>query len=132
MGGKCKSTEALARRAKATREWQISHPESTAAYCKEANLRNHHLSQQGFDDLLVKQEGLCPVCKKPLLVTYGSRSGETVSIDHDHLCCPGTFSCGKCIRGLLHLKCNAALGGFQDDPTICRNAAEYLEHSKVS
>jgi hypothetical protein len=109
---------------------KVRSPELKALYEHARKLRNHHLSQQGYDAFLVKQEGICPVCKRPLIKMVG-RSGETPSIDHNHSCCPGTHSCGKCIRGILHLKCNAALGGFEDNSTICRNAAEYLEHSST-
>lgn len=112
------------------RNWRHTHPEQKY---KWTTLFKHHLSQQGFDDLLVKQGGLCPVCKEPLIITFGSlRSGKTVHIDHDHTCCPGAYSCGKCIRGLLHCNCNAGIGYLRDDSTICRNAAEYLSSFKRS
>jgi len=128
MGGKCKSPEALARRAKFSKNWHKSNPERELGYYRASLLKKHNFTQQGFDDLLAKQEGVCPVCKRALIPTP-SRSGESVTIDHDHSCCPTTYSCGKCIRGLLHGKCNAGLGCLKDNPTICRNAAEYLEHS---
>lgn len=35
-------------------------------------------------------------------------------IDHDHNCCPGRFSCGKCIRGILCKSCNTFLKGLED------------------
>jgi hypothetical protein len=30
-------------------------------------------------------------------------------IDHNHACCPGKMSCGKCVRGLAHQFCNHAI-----------------------
>jgi hypothetical protein len=54
--------------------------------------------------LLEKQNYKCPV------------SGLSVDIfspiDHDHACCVGPRSCGKCIRGIIHSSVNWALGAF--------------------
>jgi hypothetical protein len=33
-----------------------------------------------------------------------------VHVDHDHRCCPGDYSCGRCVRGLTHEACNRRLG----------------------
>lgn len=48
-------------------------------------------------------------------------------IDHDHDCCPGSRSCGKCVRGYLHPNCNIALGYLKNDPALLRAAADYLD-----
>jgi recombination endonuclease VII len=53
----------------------------------------------------------------------GSRS---LHVDHDHSCCPGVKSCGKCIRGVLCYTCNAAIGYFYDNPAILQKAIDYL------
>lgn len=51
-------------------------------------------------------------------------------MDHDHACCPGEKSCGKCVRGIICRNCNLALGNAKDDPQTLRSMAEYLERHK--
>jgi hypothetical protein len=53
-----------------------------------------------------------------------------LSIDHDHACCPGRISCGKCIRGLLCNRCNRALGLLGDSIELLKKMIAYLEQSK--
>ncbi len=63
--------------------------------------------------LHMAQNECCPICTLPL--------GETtISLDHDHVT-------GE-IRGLLHRKCNAALGYLGDDIENVRRAVAYLDN----
>jgi predicted nucleic acid-binding Zn ribbon protein len=43
------------------------------------------------------------------------KSKKRLSIDHDHGCCPGRNSCGKCVRGVLCQKHNLALGVLENN-----------------
>jgi hypothetical protein len=70
-------------------------------------------------DALVPQDGRCPICQEA--------SPAGLQVDHDHQCCPGERSCGKCVRGLLCGPCNRALAQMRDDPQRLRRAAAYLE-----
>jgi hypothetical protein len=56
--------------------------------------------------------------------------GGGMVVDHDHACCPGSKSCGKCVRGVLCRKCNLAIGHFDDDVERIRSAIKYLEAVK--
>lgn len=47
-------------------------------------------------------------------------------IDHDHDCCPGSGSCGNCIRGVLCPPCNLMLGQARDNVAVLAGAIEYL------
>jgi hypothetical protein len=80
------------------------------------------LTEEAYNKILNLQGGLCAICKKPPV------EGKMFIVDHDHSCCPTINSCGKCVRGLIHQRCNSALGTFLDNPEICRNAANYLEN----
>jgi hypothetical protein len=54
------------------------------------------------------------------------RSTEFLKIDHDHSCCPGDKSCGRCIRGYLCHECNTAEGLLRT-PKRARALAAYME-----
>jgi hypothetical protein len=74
---------------------------------------------------MVKEQGGCAICGAAGLEHLGFRNSW--SVDHDHSCCPGDESCGKCIRAILCAACNKMIGLARDDPARLRAAAAYLE-----
>lgn len=66
----------------------------------------YRLRHDNFLQMLKDQNGKCPLCDNLLKEDY--------AIDHDHSCCSGRNSCGKCIRGVLCGPCNRALGFFEN------------------
>lgn len=92
-------------------------------YLKDKHRRyKYGLTDLQFQSLLNSQGGVCAVCSLPI-------TGR-LSVDHDHKCCPGSKTCGECVRGILHHTCNAALGSFYDSPEVLRKAAVYLERTR--
>lgn len=75
------------------------------------------LTVDDFAALVETQAGCCAICTKELVAPH---------IDHDHQCCPGTRSCGRCVRGLLCASCNHMLGKAYDNPAVLESAATYL------
>jgi hypothetical protein len=73
----------------------------------------------------------CWACQEDVLIKIKvPRKGTyryNFALDHDHSCCPGPFSCGQCLRGLLCQRCNTGLGFLQDDLTIILGMAKYVE-----
>jgi hypothetical protein len=68
-------------------------------------------------------------CGRDLLAAVRSVRGETtvnLRVDHDHRCCPGAHSCGKCVKGLLCEGCNIASGWLGDSPGRAEGLARYL------
>lgn len=87
-----------------------------------------HVSQAtkyGLDIVQLKELWGNKVCRN-------SACGETkrLHIDHDHSCCPGDTSCGKCVRGLLCFQCNHALGNVKDSPRKLQGLINYLNETK--
>lgn len=82
----------------------------------------HSITWPQFWEKLAKQDGCCYLCLR-LLDVEASRGFH---IDHDHSCCPGERSCGKCIRGVACHGCNAGIGHFGDDPDQMERVAVRL------
>jgi hypothetical protein len=86
----------------------------------EERFQKHGLSSHGYLELLELQGGRCAGCGYPIA------TGERAHIDHDHAHCPGQFSCGQCIRGLMHGNCNMTEGLFKDHPERLQGLANYM------
>lgn len=80
----------------------------------------YKLSTADHAALLTSQAGCCAVCGD---APAGNRR---LDIDHDHACCDGHFSCGKCVRGLLCNRCNRSIGSLRDNAPLVRSAIAYL------
>jgi hypothetical protein len=76
-------------------------------------LQRFNLTERQYQELLAEQGGVCAACGSEC------RHGKRLAVDHDHSCCPGYTSCGNCIRGLICISCNSALGNVYDSiPTL--------------
>lgn len=85
-----------------------------------ASLSKWGLTPESYVELSKSQGDVCAICREP------EKEKKRLSVDHDHKCCDGNFSCGKCIRGLLCFRCNRGLGVFGDDVSLLRKAITYL------
>jgi hypothetical protein len=108
-------------------QWRLNNPERQRRNARARHLlRTFGLTEERFAAMLAEQDGHCAIC--PADQPGGS---GTWHIDHDRRCCPGTRSCGQCVRRLLCSNCNRGLGHFRDDPALLRAAADYLEGASV-
>lgn len=83
--------------------------------------QTYKMTMDQYDRLVKEQGGVCAACQR-ICSIYGR-----LSVDHDHNCCPGADSCGKCIRGLLCADCNHALGNVKDNIGTLQGLILYLE-----
>lgn len=84
-------------------------------------LTMYRITVEDYDKKLNEQGGACAICK-----ISKEDYGKYFSVDHDHSCCPGKKSCGKCVRDLLCSKCNVGIGNFDDDSDLLLEASNYL------
>lgn len=78
------------------------------------------ITPQEYGKLYEHQGRRCAVCRRATGAT------KALAVDHDHACCPGPTSCGKCVRGLLCGPCNSMMAHARDDAELYRRAIRYL------
>ena len=99
-----------------------------SVWCKSCTYVRRRFTQYGIaPDRIVQimqdQARRCAICKTDI--------GGRYVVDHDHACCPGIYSCGRCVRGFLCDGCNLGLGAFKDSPATMRAAIRYMEQHAV-
>lgn len=101
--------------------------------CKSTYNHRRHLridynkSWLWYEEQLKVQNYKCAVCRKP---EKGTGRVDKFHVDHDHSCCAGITSCGRCVRGLLCNSCNFLLGLADDSAVILYTAIAYLNLHK--
>lgn len=81
--------------------------------------QKYNLTGEEASALKGRYNGKCWICL----------TAEGTCFDHDHACCPGEGSCGKCVRAWLCYACNFGLGLIHDDPNIADRGLEYLAYN---
>jgi len=89
-------------------------------------LQRRNMTIDEYNERLESQNFKCAICG----VDQGDIS-DALAVDHDHSCCDGEKSCGKCTRGLLCNKCNTSIGGFNDSVELLVKAVGYLSKYKL-
>lgn len=109
------------------KQWEEKNKQKLKEYNKRYG-REYHLDKmfgitlEQYNELFDKQSGCCAICGK-----HQTEYKRAFDIDHDHSCCKGKKSCGKCIRGLLCADCNKGLGLFKDAKEILEKAIKYIK-----
>lgn len=71
---------------------------------KRRNWQRHNMNEDDYLRMFFLYDGKCHSCQ----------DRPATNVDHDHNCCPGSYSCGNCVRGLLCNQCNTAFGLLGD------------------
>lgn len=87
-------------------------------YRRRCTLKKYGLTIPQYERLLQAQGGVCAICHRP---ETNSRL-SCLSVDHNH-------TTNK-VRGLLCSRCNIAVGMLQDNASLARNLAQYLDATR--
>jgi hypothetical protein len=109
------------------REWGAENNGTEYQQRKAKNralVRKYGITLEEYERRLEAQGGTCATCGRPPEDAYHPWG---FCVDHDHACCSGDVTCGKCVRGIICSFCNRTLGLVRDDPDRLRRLAEYVE-----
>jgi hypothetical protein len=100
------------------------------AYCRRCErekslLHNFGITLAQYEAMLGVQGGGCAICGGT------SKDGRPLAVDHDHTCCPGARTCGRCVRKLLCGDCNLGIGYFDDNIERMQTAIAYLRSTSA-
>lgn len=85
-------------------------------------VETYSITPEQYAAILAHQGGVCFICRR-------APRSKRLAVDHDHSCCSGPVSCGRCVRGLICRACNRdVLGHLADSVDALRRAIDYLEN----
>jgi hypothetical protein len=83
----------------------------------------YNMSKEEYERRVQEQNNCCAICGD----TFSENSKNLKPhVDHNHNCCEGDKSCGKCVRSLLCHRCNMLLAFCNDSIKTLEKAIEYL------
>jgi len=109
-----------ARRRAYVSAYKQRHPDRVKNQERAQSLRTKFgITVEQYEAMLQEQGGSCVCGYIPI--------NKRLAVDHDHACCSGTKTCGKCIRGLLCSNCNTALGLLRESEERIMKLLKYME-----
>jgi len=115
-----------ARNAKRYREernaWRSANLEKDRAAKKDWQFASYGVTREWYEAKLAEQGGGCAICG----ATKPDNRSDFMYIDHRHSCCEKRPCCGKCVRGLLCLRCNSFVERLESNRDWAEKALAYL------
>jgi hypothetical protein len=108
------------------RDWLARSPDAKARYSVQRKIKYDPIAKKQKD--IQKMYGVSISDYENMIRTQGGRCalcGGLFSIENRNPCIDHDHKTGI-VRGILHNKCNRALGLLRDDPLMCDLAASYL------
>lgn len=84
--------------------------------------QRYKLTKEQYLKRLAEQENKCAICETLESDTVRKR----LFVDHNHACCSGDVTCGKCVRDLLCDNCNKMLANAKESVATLLRGVDYL------
>lgn len=95
---------------------------------RERYLLTHYgMTPAQWEEMFDAQDRRCAVC-----LSDESRGDRGWHVHHDHDCCPGKRSCGRCVVAILCVSCNIGIGSLGDDPDRLARAAAIIVAKRLA
>jgi hypothetical protein len=80
----------------------------------------YSITAEQYEAIYEAQGRRCAICRR------ATGAKRRLAVDHDHACCNGPTSCGRCVRSLCCSTCNKLLGHIRDDLETAERIVHYL------
>jgi hypothetical protein len=101
-----------------TQEWKEKNPDRKWMLDKKSHLWTYYrLTIEDYRKMFDDSDGKCHICKE----------SKKLVVDHNHKCCSGKISCGKCVRGLVCHNCNTLTGFLERNDDLVDRAYDYIK-----
>jgi hypothetical protein len=115
-----------------SRNARNGHPNGVIKVVDNSDRRERHLRYKylmTLEQFDLRSANGCEIC--------GDKPERSLQVDHDHHCCNGEKTCGKCVRGIICNKCNQAVDKMEDgimrpDYPLYKEVAEYLFNYQIN
>ena len=98
--------------------WRKMNPEESKRSRRNSKLKiDFGITLEQYSTMLSDQGGVCKICRKP------DTSGRNLAVDHNHTT--------GCIRGLLCISCNTAIGLVKENENVLKAMISYLQDYKT-
>ncbi len=97
-----------------SKAWGIENKERASELKRRHNLKKFGITIEDYEKMLVEQRGCCKICGK-------MPGKKRLAVDHNHET--------REVRALLCDRCNRMIGFAEEEPTILRLAALYIEEN---
>lgn len=100
------------------KKWKKENPDKKWLLDKRSQLWTHYrLTIEQYQKMFDSQDGKCYICKEE----------KKLVVDHDHNCCDGKLSCGKCVRALICHNCNTLVGFLERNDNLIDKVNQYIK-----
>lgn len=82
-------------------------------------LATYGISQEEFEQMLLKQNGVCFICKNKETKPSNAGGNKNLSVDHCH-------KTGR-VRSLLCQRCNTVVGLLEESADLCQETMRYIK-----